>query len=153
MLSNLTKPFQNRTLLITYLSLIVIGALIWWYFTDVTIMLGNYGKIHTYTDIFLSVFMILWFPLFIVGMIHKWLQFGKKENLHSRSLIGTIGGTIGTILSGCSCCGLTLASYFGLLPLMSLLPYDGLEIKILGTLGLLWALSDLYKNLEVCRIR
>lgn len=60
---------------------------------------------------------------------------------------------MGTILSGCSCCGLTLASYFGLLPLMSFLPYSGLEIKILGTLGLLWALYDTYKNLETCRVK
>jgi hypothetical protein len=35
---------------------------------------------------------------------------------------------------------------------MNLLPYDGLEIKIIGTIGLLWALHDTYKNLEVCRM-
>jgi hypothetical protein len=80
-------------------------------------------------------------------------MFGHAENLHHKTGVGTIGGIIGTILSGCSCCGLTLASYFGLLPLMNLLPYDGLEIKILGTLGLLWAIWDTYKNLEVCQVK
>lgn len=42
-----------------------------------------------------------------------------------------VGGIIGTIISGASCCGATLAASFGLLPLMSLLPYDGLEIKLI----------------------
>jgi len=36
---------------------------------------------------------------------------------------------------------------------MTLLPYDGLEIKILGTLGLLYALYDVVKNLEVCQVK
>ncbi len=116
-------------------------------------MVGNYGKLHTYTDVALSMVMIFWFPLFIMGLYHKGNLFGKHENLHKKSLLWTISGTIGTILSGCSCCGLTLASYFGLLPLMNLLPYDGLEIKILGTLGLLYALYDIMKNLEVCQVK
>ena len=64
-----------------------------------------------------------------------------------------IGGIIGTILSGCSCCGLTLAASFGLLPLMTILPYDGLEIKILGALGLLYATWDIMVNLETCRVK
>jgi hypothetical protein len=116
-------------------------------------MFGNYGKFHTYTDIVLSMIMIFGFPLFIMGMYHKGSLFGRQENLQGKSIVGTISGTIGTILSGCSCCGLTLASYFGLLPLMNFLPYDGLEIKILGTLGLLWALSDILRNLETCRVK
>jgi hypothetical protein len=35
---------------------------------------------------------------------------------------------------------------------MNLMPYDGLEIKLLGALGLLYALYDLMKNLETCKI-
>ena len=149
---NLYKPFRNISLTFTFLLLVLLWGYIWWTFTDIRVMFGNYGKIHTYTDIFLSIIMILGFPLFIVWILYKWLQFWHRENFHHRTGIGTIGGVIGTILSGCSCCGLTLASYFGLLPLMGFLPYDGLEIKILGTLGLLWALWDTYKNLEVCRV-
>lgn len=153
MFQNLKKLFSTKSRIIAYIILIAIAWGVWWYFTDIAIMLGNYGKVHTYTDITLSMIMIFGFPLFIMGMYHKWSLFGKHENLHKKSLLGTIGGTIGTILSGCSCCGLTLASYFGLLPLMNFLPYDGLEIKILGTLGLLYALYDIMKNLEVCQVK
>jgi hypothetical protein len=93
-------------------------------------MFGNYGKVHTYTDITLSWAMILGFPLFLIAIYYKGMLYGKKETTQQKNIIGMIGGALGTILSGCSCCGLTLASYFGLLPLMNFLPYNGLEIKI-----------------------
>ncbi|MDD2693766.1 MAG: hypothetical protein PHY14_02440 [Candidatus Gracilibacteria bacterium] len=149
---NYLKPFKKRSLFITFIILVLIGFGIWWYFTDIAIMFGNYGKTHTYIDISLSVVMILGFPLFLIGILYKGMLFGHRENLHHKTGIGTLSGIIGTIISGSSCCGLTLASYFGLLPLMSMLPYSGLEIKILGTAGLLWAIQDTYKNLEVCRV-
>lgn len=153
MFSNLMKPFRNRYFILVFIVLILLGVYLWWNFTDVAIMFGNYGKIRTYFDITLSMMMIIGFPLFIVGILYKGYTFGHKENLHPKTGIGTIGGIMGTILSGCSCCGLTLASYFGLIPLMNILPYSGLEIKVLGILGLLWALYDTYKNLEVCRVQ
>lgn len=74
--------------------------------------------------------MIVGFPFFIIGILYRGMLFGHGENLHHKTGIGTLGGFIGTVLSGCSCCGLTLASYFGLLPIMGMLPYSGLEIKI-----------------------
>jgi hypothetical protein len=116
-------------------------------------MVGNYGKLHTYTDVALSMIMITGVPLFIIALYHKGSLFGKREHLHHKTGVGILSGLIGTIISGASCCGLTLASYFGLLPLMSLMPYDGLEIKLLGTLGLLWALSDILRNLETCSVK
>jgi len=115
-------------------------------------MVGNYGKLHTYIDVMLSIIMIVGFPLFLLGFWHKVTLFGQKS-ITGKSSTGMIGGLIGTIISGASCCGSTLAIYFGLLPLMNFLPYDGLEIKILGTLGLLYALYDIMKNLEVCQVK
>lgn len=116
-------------------------------------MFGNYGRVHTYTDIALSWVMILGFPLFLVAIYHKGMLYGKRETTQKQNILGMIGGTLGTILSGCSCCGLTLASYFGLLPLMNLLPYDGLEIKIVWALGLLYATWDILVNLETCKMK
>lgn len=115
-------------------------------------MVGNYGKLHAYLDVSLSIIMILGFPLFLMGFYHKSMLFGKGS-LDKKSGTGIVGGIIGTLISGASCCGATLATYVGLLPLMTLLPYDGLEIKILGTLGLLYALYDILKNLEVCQVK
>jgi hypothetical protein len=153
MLQSLFSLFHSKLRILSYIILVLISSGIWWYFTDIRIMFGNYGEIHTYTDIVLSIIMILLFPLFILAIIYKGRKYWKRTDINSKSFIGMMGGSIGTILSGCSCCGLTLASYFGLLPLMGFLPYDGLEIKILWALGLLYATWDILVNLETCRIK
>ncbi len=152
MLKNFIKPFQNIFLSIFYVSLSIFGIFLWWNFTDIEVMFWNYGKIHTYTDIIFSMIIVFGFPLFLIGVIYKWMLFWMRETLGWKNTIGASGGIIGTIISGASCCGGTLAIYFGLIPLMTLLPYDGLEIKFLAVLWLLWANYDLYKYLELCRM-
>ena len=87
---NLLKPLRKTGFLITFLILIAIGFFLWWYFTDIEIMFGNYGKIHTYTDIFLSLIMIIGFPLFIVGVLYRGMLFGHKDNIHHKTGIGTL---------------------------------------------------------------
>jgi hypothetical protein len=163
MISSLSLLFHSKLRILSYIILVTVSSGIWWYFTDTRSMLGNYGKIHTYIDVGLSIIMIVGFPLFLVALSHKGMlfwntkqqtkkisQLQEKTSFSKTNILGTLGGTIGTILSWSSCCGLTLASYFGLIPLMNILPYSGLEIKILGTLGLLYALYDILKNLETC---
>lgn len=152
MFQNLKKLFYIKTRIFAYILLVMLAWWVWWYFTDVAIMVGNYGKLHTYIDVMLSIMMIVGFPLFLLGFWHKVTLFGQ-QSITGKSSTGMIGGLIGTIISGASCCGSTLAIYFGLLPLMTFLPYDGLEIKILGTLGLLYALYDVLKNLEICEVK
>ncbi|MBC7503686.1 hypothetical protein H7169_01845 [Candidatus Gracilibacteria bacterium] len=153
MYPNFKTLISSPRRLISYLILVIFATLLWWYSTDIRIMFGNYGNLHTYTDIILSVVMILTFPLFLIALFYKSYKYGKRADIGGKTGTGIIGGIIGTILSGCSCCGLTLAASFGLLPLMSLLPYDGLEVKVLGAVGLLYALWDILKNLESCKIQ
>ncbi len=137
---------------IIYILLVIFAWLLWWYFTDIEIIFGNYGEFHAYTDIALSMMMIFWFPLFLIAVVYRGWKFGKKENMSGKTWVGLVWGILWTIISGCSCCGLTLAAYFGFIPLMTLLPYDGLEIKILATFSLLYALFSTLKNLESCQI-
>ena len=153
MFDNFLKPFKRTILLTLYIILLVSGFFLWRIFTDTGIMFGNYGKVFTYIDITLSMVIITLFPLFLIGVIYKGLLFGKKETLNTKTSIGTGWWIIGTIISGASCCGSTLALSFGLLPLMNILPYNGMELKIIGLLGLLWALRDLYRNLETCQLQ
>lgn len=152
MFSNLKKIFSSKMRIFAYIILVLILLSLWWYFTDITIMFGNYGNIHTSLDICLSLVMIFGFPIFIIGMYHKSILFGTKS-LDKKSGTGLAGGILGTLISGASCCGATLATYVGLIPLMTLLPYDGLELKLIGALGLLYALYDIMKNLETCKVR
>jgi hypothetical protein len=56
-------------------------------------------------------------------------------------------------VSGCPACSITLASYLGLAGVFALLPYNGLELKIVGTLVLIWSVYSNIKNLKVCSIK
>ncbi len=147
------KPFQKPTLFSLYVLLVIVLLLLWWNFTNIEIMFWNYGNFHTYADIIFSMIIVFCFPLFLIGITYKWLLFWVRETIGGKNGIGASGGIIWTIISGASCCGSTLAIYFGLIPLMTLLPYDGLEIKLFAVIWLLWANYDLYKNLELCRMK
>jgi len=115
-------------------------------------MIGNYGYLHTGIDIALSLVTFFLFPLFLMALYHRGKVFGKEKKKHI-GIFGIFWGILTTIISGSSCCGLTLAIYFGLMPVMNLLPYDGLELKILWLLWLLYWLHQVLKNLESCLVK
>lgn len=71
MYQNLKTIITSPRLLLSYLLLVMIASSLWWYSTDIVIMFGNYGNIHTYTDIVLSMIMIFVFPLFLIAIIYK----------------------------------------------------------------------------------
>ncbi len=153
MFKNLKHLFSSINRLSIYLILVLLLALIWWHATDIKIMFGNYGNIHTYTDILLSVVMIITFPMFIIALIYRSWKYWKRADIDWNSINWIIWWILWTIISWASCCGATLAASFWLLPLMSFLPYSGLEIKVLGALWLLYALWEILINLETCKIR
>ena len=152
MLKNLSHLLSSFQRILVYIILIGLSFALWYSTTDIGIMFGNYGKLHTYTDISLSVIMIVGFPLFLIAVLYKSLKYWKRADINWKTGTGMIWGIIGTIISGASCCWATLAASFGLLPLMSFLPYSWLEIKIIGTIWLLYALWDILSNLETCKI-
>jgi hypothetical protein len=67
-----------------------------------------------------------------------------------------IGGIMSALITGCACCGVSLLSFLGLTSIISFLsifPYDGLELKVLAILLLIYSFIDLYRNLEVCKVK
>jgi membrane protease YdiL (CAAX protease family) len=151
MLKNLFHLFSKTIRIIIYLVLVTLLTGIWWYFTDIRIMFGNYGNVHTYTDIGLSTIIILLFPILIISIFYKALKYWKRTDIEWKTITWVVSGVLWTIISGASCCGSTLALSFGLLPLMSFLPYDWLELKILGLIGLIYWLINTLKHLETCQ--
>lgn len=71
MLQSLSSLFRSKLRILSYIIIVIISSGIWWYFTDIAIMFGNYGDIHTYTDIALSIIIIAIFPLFLVALWYK----------------------------------------------------------------------------------
>lgn len=93
-----------------YLMAVILSGWIWWNFTDIEIIFGNYGYWYGVIDVSLSIITILVFPLFIIAWIYRSYVLGGGGQKRER--IGFFSGIIGVIISGSSCCGLTLATYF-----------------------------------------
>ena len=153
MYKNIKDLFSSKYNIFGYWILVIILASLWYLSTDFRIMFWNYGYTHTYFDISLSIIIILLFPVLIVSIIYKSLKYWKRADIELKTINWVISATIGTIISGASCCGATLATYFGLLPIMSFLPYSGLELKIIGVLGLIYGLHNSIKHLNTCHIK
>lgn len=145
---NIRLLFARRSYLIAYILMVLVLLGTWYFFTNHKIIVGNYGLLHASIDIGLSMIVIWGFPLFLLAWIFRSITLGSSNKKHASA--GLLGGIMGVIISGSSCCGLTLATYFGLIPLMSFLPWSGLEIKIIAVCMLAYSLYTTLKNLTTC---
>lgn len=68
---SLHQILRVRTSQIIYITSIITLTLVWWFFTEIAVMFGNYGYLHTSIDIILSITTILLFPLFLLGLHHR----------------------------------------------------------------------------------
>jgi hypothetical protein len=99
MYSNLKTLIASPLRILTYMILVLLAASLWWYSTDIRIMFGNYGDLHTYTDIVLSLVMILVFPLFLVALFYKSYKYGKRADIGIKMSTSVIGAIFTTILA------------------------------------------------------
>lgn len=81
MYTNLKTLISSPRRILSYLVLVLLATGLWWYSTDIRVMFGNYGNFHTYTDISLSILMILAFPLFLIALIYKSWRYGKRADI------------------------------------------------------------------------
>lgn len=129
---------------------------IWYHYTDISILFWNHGKIYASIDILFSWIMNIIFPLFLVWILYKTLRFGKKSHKKWSTFFWSLGGVIGTIISWSTCCSASLLTYFWLTTIIVQFPFiesNLLAIKIIGTVVLIIAFYDTYKNLENCTLK
>ncbi|MEC8339820.1 MAG: hypothetical protein VXZ40_04285 [Nanoarchaeota archaeon] len=142
-----SKWYSQLTLVITT---ILIGS-IFIYFTNFELIAGNFGHTYLWWQIIMQLSITILFGLFIPISLYKFLEFNSfsiKENVSSG------GGTfLGLLVAGCPACSVTLATYLGLTSLVTLLPWYGLELKIIAIPLLVYANISLLKNLKVCKIK
>lgn len=120
------KEPKNSLLGIT--SAFIFGYFLFW-FTDVESICNNFGEIYGYTLIALQVVIAILFGINLAILIHK---ISIKQNSRKQTGLSAIGSFFGLLVSGCSACGITLASYIGLGAAMATLPLAGLELKVLA---------------------
>lgn len=148
---NFVEVFSNwKYLLFSLFTFTVIGY-IFFYFTDFIVIKGNFGGSYLYITILFQALISLLFALFIPISVYKYIKFSDlslKEN--SSSFFGTF---LGVLVAGCPACSITLATYLGLSGIISLLPWYGLELKVLAVPLLGYANYSILKDLNTCKIK
>ncbi len=150
-LQNLTEVFSKPKYLATGLLTTLIIGTIFFYFTNPEVILGNYSTTFYYAQISLQIIISILFGIFLPISIYKYTKFSSYS--HKENTTSAIATILGILVAGCPACSITLASYIGLAGIVSLLPYDGLELKILATPMLLFANYSILKDLNTCKLK
>lgn len=147
-LNNISLVLKDRRSMISCLvTFIVIWSIIY-EMTDYPLIKGNlwhnYYIIWIVTDI---LFLIL-FSFFVAWFVYKSLLFWSNKNIWWR-----LGGFLSVLVTWCTSCSITIASYIWLAWLISLLPWWGIEIKIIWLLLIWYAVYDTYNKLTECKVK
>lgn len=157
MLQNLKKILIYRVSFFTWWITTFLAFYLWYSYSDIKYVAWNYQSYtFAYLDTFFSWVMILCFPIILSGIVYKSLHFWKKNIKKRSSFLGILSGILSTFITGCVCCGVSLLSLLGftsVIAFLEILPYNGLEVKAVAVVLLIYSTLDTLKNLEVCKIK
>lgn len=151
LIDNFKEVFTKLKYVIFSLIVFLLIAYMFFIFTDFDLIEGNFGTIYLWTQIVFQVLISLLFAIFLPVSVYKYVKFSSfsaKEN--ASSFFGTF---IGVLVAGCPACSITLASYIGLAGIVSLLPWYGLELKIIAVPMLMYANYSILKDLNTCKLK
>lgn len=148
---NFIEVFSNRKYILLSFTTFSIFLLTFYFFSDYKLICGNYGNLHLNILILTQILISMLFALFLSFTSYKFITFSSFSPTEQTT--STIGVFFGTLVTGCTSCSLTLASYLGLAGIISLLPYGGLELNILSVVLLLIGTFFTLKNLKVCKFK
>lgn len=149
-ISHYVDVFKDKRYLI--FSFVVFASIYYLFelFTYKELIIGNYGFTYYVVHVVSQFLIALLFSLFLTLSIYKYVAFSTysaKEG--STSFIATF---MGILAAGCPACSITLASYIGLAGLLSIFPYDGLELKLVAIPMLFYANYSVASNISSCKI-
>lgn len=148
---NFVEVFTKWKYLILTLFTFVFIFFLFFYFSDYQTVQGNYGSLHAYLLIGSQAIISFLFSLFLSLSVYKFITFSAYSPTEQST--STIGSFLGVLVTGCTSCSITLASYLGLASLISLLPFGGLELNFLSIILLLLGTFFTLKNLKVCKFK
>jgi hypothetical protein len=131
---------DNLSYLTTINSVLLIGVIMV-YFTKYNLTKADLGVLFANSEIVLQVLIAFFFGINIPVLGYR-LKYTVGVQMVSTSST-TIGSLIGIIMSGCPIYGASIASFLGLITFLELLPFYGLELKILGLLLLVYSTISL----------
>lgn len=105
---------------------------------------------YYYFMLWLDITLTILFAIFVWATLYKII---KMWNVKNTNKLWFIGGFIGTIVWWCASCSITLATYLWLAGFISLLPYNGLELKIISIIILIYVCFVSVRDIDKCKIK
>lgn len=136
----------------SYIIMILFSGLVgylFYIFSDFEYLYNSISPFYAYFNLILQILISILFGINLSILFYK-LKFSISVSNKGLSSFG-FGTFFSLLVSGCSACSISLASYIGLGSLVSLLPFYGIELKIFGFLLLLFSTYYLLKNLMICK--
>lgn len=150
-IKNLKKVLNHSPSLIFGMSMSALILLLSYLFTDIDLIEWNLWKSFVIYEISIDIIIAILSGIFIAGSMYKIYYFSKPEVLKTGSWV--FWSFIGILVSGCPACSITLASYLWLWAILSSLPFEWMELKILAFIILMISNYLILRDLELCQIK
>ena len=119
-----------------------------YYFIEKDLIVWNLWYHFYLLELILTIFIAIFFWLFIWSTLYKVKFFQIKK-----SWLWFFWWFIWVLVSWCPACSITFASYLWLWTIVSILPFYGIELKILSLVILFYVIYSTLKTLEICSIK
>ncbi len=116
---------------------------------DFALIAWNAWQIYALVEKILFGMFVVLFGLFISLTWYKFSLFGSSSPSKTSSM-WWFGWILSILVTWCSSCSITLASYIWLSSLLSFLPFGGIEVNIIWVWLLVYSCIRSTKNLFVC---
>lgn len=157
-LKNIKKSLQilwnNKPYLFLAVAVALGSGYLLYIFSSISMLMYMNSILYIVSSLGMSILIALLFGINVSLIVYKFnlsKKIGLKED--SSSILGVAGGALG---SGCPVCGATLLGFLGVSGGLAILPFKGLELKILS-LGLLlfstYKVSESIFDCKKCKIK
>ena len=148
---NTKKVLSYLPGVIWWIIAMVLVAFIGWYFMDIELIAWNMWENRARLEVALLIALMLLFGFFVMISLYKFHYFSwtwKKE-----TWLWAFWWILWILVVGCPACSVTIASYVWLASILTLLPYNGLELKIAWVLLLIYTVRSSLLTLEACSLK
>ena len=148
MLENIKKVIKSEIWVAGIIIGIVIIAIPSYLFFESELIIWNFWYNYYLLEIILTILIAILFWFFIGSTFYKMKFFSKKN-----SWLWFFAWFLWILVSWCPACSITFASYLWLSWVIAVLPFWGIELKIISILILLYVIFLTIKNLEICKVK
>ena len=147
MLKNIVKVLKSKIWIVGIIIGISLISIPSYYFFESELIIWNFWYKYYLFELILTILISILFWFFLGSTLYKINFFNTKK-----SWFWFIGWFLWILVSWCPACSITFASYLWLSWIIAILPFWGIELKIVSILILLYSIYFTIKNLEVCKI-